>query len=302
MQHANTELTAEYFNTDQGDHAKYSGSIAQVSSLEYWDINRTVTSDSLKITLYWNSATASSIYDCNGLTMAHYTGGAWKEETATTDGASVCSGTGSGSITTTGYVKTFSPFGFGSSGQALPVKLVSFTANPTAEGTVHTAWVTELEINNDYFTVERSTDGVEFTQVGTIQGSGNSTVQRGYNFTDEQPLQGTSYYRLRQTDYDGTTSYSHLAVVNLNSGTTTYNVYPNPATDILNVQVAAGATTEVKVDIYNYNGQAVFANNYTAQNGNNNIQIPLQQILTPGIYFVSIATPNDKHTEKLIVR
>lgn len=300
MQNVTTEVTAQYFNTDQGDHTNYSGSLAQVSNLEYWDINRTVTTDSLKITLYWNSATASSIYDCSSLTIAHYTGGSWREEPALADGASICTGTGSGSITTSGYVSTFSPFGFGSNGQALPVKLVSFTADATDKGTVQTTWVTELEINNDYFTVERSADGVEFTEVGKVEGSGNSTVQRGYDFTDEKPLQGTSYYRLRQTDYDGTTSYSHIAVVNF-SAAVTVNMYPNPATDVLNLEVA-NQTDEVQLSIYNYSGQSVFSNKYAVENGSKNIQLPLKDILTPGIYFVSIATPYNQHTEKLVVR
>jgi len=100
----------------------------------------------------------------------------------------------------------WSNYGFGGSeANPLPINLLSFTAQLQAEG-VDLKWVTSSEINNDYFTVERGQDGRNFVEVGRVAGAGNSNVERHYSFLDAEMPQATTYYRLRQTDYNGTTT------------------------------------------------------------------------------------------------
>jgi uncharacterized repeat protein (TIGR02543 family) len=106
----------------------------------------------------------------------------------------------------------------GSSGSstALPVELVDFTAKVIDENRmVLLEWVTASEINNDYFTLEKSHNGYDWTVLATVEGSGNSTSSIHYNYEDRQPFQGISYYRLKQTDFDGNSEYFNIRSVEL---------------------------------------------------------------------------------------
>ena len=101
----------------------------------------------------------------------------------------------------------------------LPVQLISFDIIATKENEnlkVLCNWATASEINNNYFSVERSKDGEHFENIGMVKGAGNTNTTILYNFTDETPLTGTSYYRLKQTDFDGKYSYSKIKAIDLN--------------------------------------------------------------------------------------
>jgi hypothetical protein len=84
--------------------------------------------------------------------------------------------------------------------QTLPIELTEFTATQSGDA-VSLNWVTQSELNNRSFTVQRSADGKTFTDLGTIEGSGTTTIQHSYSFIDTLPIKGTGYYRLKQTDY-----------------------------------------------------------------------------------------------------
>ena len=111
---------------------------------------------------------------------------------------------------------------------AVPVELLSFTAEAAAVN-VELNWVTASELNNDYFNVEYSKDGSSFTSVIVKVGAGNSTEKVSYAAVHNTSEQGTVYYRLKQTDFDGTTSYSDIVAVDLSAGNdVTFKVSPNP--------------------------------------------------------------------------
>jgi hypothetical protein len=74
-------------------------------------------------------------------------------------------------------------------------------------------WSTAIEKNNDYMAVERSVDGDNFSEIGRVKGAGSSLERIDYSFVDRFPYQGTNYYRLRQVDYDGTTTYHKVIAV-----------------------------------------------------------------------------------------
>jgi hypothetical protein len=107
---------------------------------------------------------------------------------------------------------TFSDFSAFGSGSPLPITLLDFHATEFNDQ-VKTEWTTLSEVNNDYFTVEKTIDGRSFITVGFINGAGNSNARLDYVFFDENPIQGWSYYRLKQTDFDGNFSYSDLREV-----------------------------------------------------------------------------------------
>lgn len=105
-------------------------------------------------------------------------------------------------------------FGLRGSGAGLPVELLYFTAQKDG-ALVRLEWKTATEVNNDYFTVERSTDGLDFTAIGTLAGAGNSSIPNYYYQIDDSPLPQTAYYRLRQTDFDGSFTYSKTVAYEL---------------------------------------------------------------------------------------
>src|SRR5690606_16141183 len=88
----------------------------------------------------------------------------------------------------------------------LPVQLLDFNAR-AEDSEVHLTWTTLTEINNDYFTIERSADGKDWEELVAVPGSGNTNTVRRYSWDDRKPLLGRSYYRLKQTDFDGTFTY-----------------------------------------------------------------------------------------------
>ena len=109
-------------------------------------------------------------------------------------------------------------------GGVLPITLLYFRGE-NIDNMSYLEWVTVSETNNDFFTVERSQDGMIFDEICTIQGSGNSNEPLQYDCTDEYPYNGFNYYRLKQTDFDGQYSYSEIILVNIISNEIEKNVY-----------------------------------------------------------------------------
>ncbi|PKR80526.1 hypothetical protein CW751_09125 [Brumimicrobium salinarum] len=93
--------------------------------------------------------------------------------------------------------------------EPLPIELISFSADESAfKNQVDLNWSTASEKNNDFFTLEKSTNGKDWELLKTLNGAGNSTHTLKYRWTDQSPYSGISYYRLKQTDFDGKFSYS----------------------------------------------------------------------------------------------
>ena len=116
----------------------------------------------------------------------------------------------------------------------LPVELVHFTATPNENYFVNLSWQTYSETNNHYFTVERSRNGIDWEKLSNISGANNSFNVLSYSELDENPLKGISYYRLKQTDYDGTFSYSPILSVNYEPASS-LKVHPNPTNKLIEV-------------------------------------------------------------------
>ncbi len=118
-------------------------------------------------------------------------------------------------------------------------------------------WETATEINNDYFNIERSKDGLVWYEIDHIDGARNSSQTNHYNTIDENTYLGISYYRLKQTDFDGLYSYSEIISVNFDYQSN-LTFYPNPTENIL---IIKGDKTEFEaLSIFNVLGQNVIAN------------------------------------------
>ncbi len=138
---------------------------------------------------------------------------------------------------TTDRFSSFVLHGSGS-GDPLPVQLVSFTGQHQ-DGVNLLDWATAAEINVSHFEVERSSDGSNFSKIGSIEAAGNSTATRNYQFPDRTAPAGGNYYRLRMVDLDGSFEYSNIVYLSKGQGVAIsqyIQVVPNPFTDRFEVQ------------------------------------------------------------------
>ncbi|WP_162052770.1 T9SS type A sorting domain-containing protein [Pontibacter pamirensis] len=118
----------------------------------------------------------------------------------------------------------------------LPVELARFTAKASGS-VVQLQWLTASEMQNDYFSVERSSDGQAFESIGRVAGHGTTTIGAAYSFADNHPLVGILYYRLKQVDEDGSHAYSAVVAVTRAAGLKVAKVYPTITTDKLQVSI-----------------------------------------------------------------
>ncbi len=172
----------------------------------------------------------------------------------------------------------------------LPMELVSFTAQVSGLQ-VDLKWQTASEINNNYFIIERSTNAITWEKVKDITGSGNSNTIKSYAFTDPNPYPGVSYYRLKQTDFDGQIDSSQIKSVRVEKlKKETVNLFPNPVKNQITIE---GSDAELKdIRIYNMLGQDVTYLTHQAVNNETTVVINLSK-LNPGIYY--IYTKNTAH-------
>ena len=161
----------------------------------------------------------------------------------------------------------------------LPVKWLSFEGEKVNEW-VELTWRTASEINNDYFAIERSNDGINFHEIGRVMGAGNSNVILDYEFTDYEPLKGYSYYRLKQVDFDAAFEYSHIVPINFDNDNSNIKVFPNPFEN--NVTIDAGEKQIGYIRIHDVNGKVVFDELINKQ-----ISILMLNHLESGTYYIS---------------
>jgi hypothetical protein len=159
-------------------------------------------------------------------------------------------------------IDTMATFAWKFKQEYMPIELYSFTAKVVSDK-VELYWSTASETNNDYFEIERTTDGKEWIKVSKVDGSGTTNQLIEYSAIDNNPVSGSSLYRLKQVDYDGKYSYSDPVYVNINQEEITYTIYPNPVNSNnteVNILEAKKGTTEVTV--YDEKGQIVYTKTY----------------------------------------
>ena len=173
-----------------------------------------------------------------------------------------------------------------SSSSSLPIELGSFTLRAEKSGKVLILWETLSEINNDYFSIEKSVNGIEWEIIGKINGAGNSSKKLYYNYVDVDGINGAAYYRLKQTDYDGKFKYFRPIFGNVKRN---YNaseelvVYPNPFNENLTVEVAEENINQVQ--IYSLDGQQLVITSSDKTISNGKVVFNLND-LRPGMYVV----------------
>src|SRR5690606_19866225 len=138
----------------------------------------------------------------------------------------------------------------------LPVTLLEFRAELVSERSAKLSWITLSETNNDYFTIEKSLNGTDWQELTKLEGAGNSSVKNTYEHFDDQLSLGITYYRLKQTDFNGEFSYSKIVQVNPEFSDSQIQIYPNPAKGIVTI---SGSSDELEqIEVYDALGKKVF--------------------------------------------
>jgi hypothetical protein len=182
----------------------------------------------------------------------------------------------------------------------LPITLLSFEG--INEGSFNSiTWITSSEINNDYFTLESSINGKEWETLAIVEGSGTTQESHFYSFRDEQPTIPISYYRLAQTDYDGTKIYSHIIAVNSNpSNDRISGVFPNPCNENTSFTYHGASDEELMIKIMNSYGQIVQNIALNDIKKEQLINISLEG-LSAGLYQINYQQGNWMHSEKMTI-
>ncbi len=214
----------------------------------------------------------------------------------------ITTGTGGSSVIlwTAGFGTVSGPLLLGPS--PLPIELLSFDAKQNLSR-VDLRWSTASEKNNDYFTIEKTKDGYSFETVGIIDGTGNSSSLIDYATIDNSPYNGQSYYRLKQTDFDGKFSYSNLRMVDFMAAEVTFDIFPNPSDgSSINVSLSANEGEEILIVVYDITGKESYSKVIITQDNAKNVYaIDTQHNLAPGIYLISATSKQSIYNKKLIV-
>ena len=187
-------------------------------------------------------------------------------------------------------------------GAPLAVKLVSFSATLSNNNTLLN-WVTESELNNDHFEVQKSTDGINFTTIATIKGNGTSALTHNYNYTDIlTPGTAIVYYRLKDVDINDKYGYSQIVLVRLNGlfNAEAISVYPNPFVSDVKVFIKSSKVATALFRIIAVNGGEVSARKVTIENGNNVVVLKDMATLPKGTYMLEVSTDTDKFTKMIL--
>jgi parallel beta-helix repeat protein len=187
---------------------------------------------------------------------------------------------------------------FSACSMPLPVTLISFTAAKTDQG-VLLSWATTTEKNNAYFVIERSTDGIHFEPIGKVEGNGNSNTYLSYSFTDYEALQGKSYYRLKQVDFNASVEYSTVVSVENNPSSSVY-VYPSPISTGSDIQVrinGIGEEEEISIEVIDTPGKLVMS--YLGKGTSHSLS---SSNLAKGFYTVVVRASASNLVTKFIVQ
>ena len=294
----NHSFTAQYHASKHASAKTVSAPLTKVSLVEYWDLDRTVGSGNINVTLYWGDGDRSGIGNLTDLRVAHWDGSTWEDKGNAATGGTAASG----NITATG-ISSFSPFAFGtvdSSTNVLPVSLIKFELRKEGQSAVIN-WTTATEENNDYFVIERTSDFNEIEQIERIAGAGNSNSILDYSVYDNNPLNGTSNYRLVQFDYDGAkTTYDWKSINFANFKNPDISIFPNPIeSSSININLD-NIDGKVDIELLDLSGRVVYNDNINLKNSNTLHSININ--LNSGVYFARAIAGANTYVRKFVVK
>jgi hypothetical protein len=198
---------------------------------------------------------------------------------------------------------TFYDTAYVTASATVPVKLTIFTATKS-DNDVKLNWQTASETNNDHFVIERSVNGFDFTAIGLRKGMGNKSTTSRYIYTDINVISKLNtpslYYRLKQVDNDGKTTYSSTEVVHLSNKKAAITIYPNPTRGDLTIITDIVSSHMAKIKVMNLMGTTVWTQSYQPLTVTNSIDVQLQ--LPDGIYLLLLEQDKETSIHKLIIQ
>jgi hypothetical protein len=280
-----------------------------------WSVTPSASVNNATLTFGWNSALSNYNAIKSFIVSRANTSSSW----AAVDPSSIPNGTNvsSSANSISNYTqstpsKTFSGAALYSVGDAtdpfaaavpLPVELISFNANKVNDAQVRLDWSTAWEINNRGFEIERSTNGVYWTNIGFVEGNGNSNQLLNYTFPTSLAGINSSlvYYRLKQVDFNGKFEYSPVRTVRLNGAVAKVEgIYPNPAMNRISVNLGAVEAGNIaKVIIMDMTGKVIMASEQMIEAGNTALDMNIDN-LNRGNYIVNISSATTSYNTKLI--
>jgi len=297
---ATDQFSAQYFGTDPDptySDASKQGTIDHISSCEYWIINQTNGSPQATVELSWDAPESCGVTDLSELVVCKWNGFQWRNR----GNGGTTGTTTSGSVESSAIVTSFSPFTIGSTtaNNPLPIELLSFDGRYNGES-VDLEWTTQTEINNDYFTIERSANGKEFYPISEVEGAGNSVEALRYAIQDLEPIEGVSYYRLKQTDYDGTYTYSEMVAIEIIRDHKNFKIdFIHSAETQVNVFIDGGEAYLTSLEVYDVTGRLVYSKALAGNQNVRNVPIPGHN-LSQGIFYVRISDGQKAETAKFV--
>lgn len=193
-------------------------------------------------------------------------------------------------------------FTFGWNFTPLPVELLNFTAK-VVEREVHLAWITVREFNSALFSVQRSSDGTNFTEIARLDAAGTSNSLKQYKYIDQSPARGLNYYRLVQEDFDSKRNTSKVVSVNVDWDALSNNplvLYPNPGNgQRFHLSFEEAINSNTRIMIMDVSGKLVWAKNY--ERLERQTEITMEEPLKAGVYIVSIISDGKSQQKRMVV-
>jgi hypothetical protein len=289
------------------------------AGLPLTDLSAAITANRAGINGYWTMNTSVT----GGTYTATYTGGAFTGVNAylgllllrRADAVSSWSLSGT-HVTTTGSnalpvlsrsgLTVYGEFAMGGDtiSNPLPVNMLFFAAK-NIDGNVQLNWATANEINNKGFGIERSINGVDFTELSFVKGNGTVNKNVNYALLDKRAFELTVssqlYYRLRQEDFDGSVDYSATVMVNEDDfSTNSVEVYPNPFVNTVGVKFVSASDVTANVEITDMQGRVISTEKVKVNAGNFYHQMASVENMSNGVYFVSVTINGVKQTTKVV--
>ncbi|MBS1541297.1 MAG: T9SS type A sorting domain-containing protein, partial [Bacteroidetes bacterium] len=277
-----------------------SPTIERVSGARYWNISSSDQSNlsSASVTLYYGYGTTDGVTDLPHLTVVKNVGigTTWVDIGKVSD-------TAEPGYIVSGPFSSFSNFTLANlygGTNPLPIQLTSFTGN-FSDGVVYLKWTTASELNNDYFTVEKSQDAKNFVEVAKVQGAGTKNTPSDYEALDNLPFNGLTYYRLRQTDFDGKSTASEIISVYADVASSIV-AYPNPTHgEPIKLKTSVAVSPDASVELVDLFGKILYSDKWSSLPVSNGVSFIQTQGLASGVYIVRIRSHAKTVTVKVII-
>lgn len=303
------EIYANGYNlgTVTSSFYKHSGSIRVKNGSHYLDRNITITPQTqpgpggVKIRLYFSKAEfdlldadplsgITAISDIKILKNSDACGAAASGATTLINPTYV-EAHGANGYMIQGDISGFSTFYFGSTNIALPVELIDFSGSVVDLSSIVVKWKSENESNLSHFIVEKSKDGFSFSNIGSVQATGNNSSSMAYSFLDNGALTEQSaivYYRLKMIDFDGTFTYSSIISFKSSVSAGIITVSPNPVIDNARVSIMPSVSGIIKCKLFDNTGRVIMEKKLQVVKGVESIILINMETVSSGIYIIKI--------------